>query len=229
VCGRYTNTGTQAQLARAFPEVAALADPVGCERFNVAPTDPVLVLVATADGGRRAGPLRWGLVPHWAADLKIGARMLNARSETVAERAAFRDLVATARRRCLVLADGWYEWLRAEDRRQPRVPMHYSLPGGEPFAFAGLWTTWRPPDGGERVGTCTILTTRANAVAAPVHDRMPVVLDGDDARAAWLDPSLDAGGVGELLAPLPDARLRVRPANPLVNSVRNDGPQCLAA
>src|SRR4051812_32095751 len=229
MCGRYTNTGTQTALARTFEEVRLMSGAVGCERYNVAPTDQVLAIVADGDGGRHAGGLRWGLVPHWAPDLKIGARMLNARAETVTEKSAFRDLVATGRRRCLVVADGWYEWLKAEDRKQPRVPVHYTLAEGAPFAFAGLWTRWRPRDGGDAVASCTILTTRANAIAAPVHDRMPVILAAEQARAMWLDHDLDGAAGSELLTPLPDELLRVRPASPLANSVRNDVPECLEA
>jgi putative SOS response-associated peptidase YedK len=125
------------------------------------------------------------------------------------------------------VADGFYEWIRPEDRKQPRVPMHYSLDVGESFAFAGLCTTWRPPDGGEELRSCTILTTTANAVVAPVHDRMPVILSDVELRAAWLDPDISADELLELLRPLDAERLSVRPANPVVNSARHEGPDCL--
>ncbi|HEY8583982.1 MAG TPA: SOS response-associated peptidase [Capillimicrobium sp.] len=229
MCGRYTNTLKQADLARTFPEAAGVADDALFERFNVAPTQDVLAVIAAKDGERRMGALRWGLVPFWAKDPKIGAKMVNARAETVASKPAFRDLVAHGRSRCLIVADGWYEWLRPEDPKAPRVPMHFSLDERRPFAFAGLWTWWRPKDdeGAERMATCTIVTTTANAVAGRFHDRMPVVLAEPGAQAAWLDPSLDAAGVAPLLAPLPDEELRVARANPLVNSHVNDGPKCL--
>ncbi len=225
MCGRYTNSPTRAQLAGAFPQVAALAGDVGFERFNVAPTDEVIALRAGHDGCE-ATRLHWGLIPHWAGDRRIASRLLNARSETVTSKPAFRELVQRAASRCLVLADGYYEWLRPESPRAPRQPMHYALTDGRPFAFAGLWTTWRDP-AGTPVHTCTILTTAANAIAAPVHDRMPVILADAAPRAAWLDPALDGDEIWPLLAPLPDELLRVAPANPLVNSVRNEGPQLL--
>lgn len=230
MCGRFTNTPKQADLARVFPEAAGVRDAALFERFNVAPTQEVLSIVAAKDGQRRMGGLRWGLVPFWADDPKIGARMINARAETLATKPAFRDLVARGRSRCLIVADGYYEWLRPEDPKAPRVPMHFSLPDRRPFAFAGLWTWWRPKHGTggqERLATCTIVTTAANAVAGRFHDRMPVILADPEAQAAWLDPSLDAAGVAPLLAPLPDGLLRVARANPCVNAHVHDGPECL--
>jgi putative SOS response-associated peptidase YedK len=227
VCGRFTNTLKREDLAKTFPEAARLPDAVGCERFNVAPTQEVLSVIARGDE-RRMGPLRWGLIPFWAKDPRIGAKMVNARAETLEFKPAFRDLVAQARSRCLVVADGYYEWLRPEDPKAPRIPMRFSLADGRPFAFAGLWTWWRPQDGADRLATCTIVTTRANAIAAPIHDRMPVMLCDEASRAAWLDPALDAAGVAPLLAPLADGELIVAPANPCVNSHVNDGPECLS-
>ncbi|HEU4659023.1 MAG TPA: SOS response-associated peptidase [Capillimicrobium sp.] len=232
MCGRFTNTLKQADLARTFPEAAGVSDGALFERFNVAPTQEVLAVIAGKDGERRMGGLRWGLVPFWADDPKIGAKMVNARAETLTTKPAFRDLVARGRSRCLIVADGYYEWLRPEDPKAPRVPMHFSLAGRRPFAFAGLWTWWRPkddPDGSRRLATCTIVTTTANATAARFHDRMPVMLCDPEAHAAWLDPALDAAGVAPLLAPLPDDELRVARANPCVNSHVNDGPECLEA
>ena len=229
MCGRYTSTLKQVDLARTFPEAAGVADPALFERFNVAPTQEVLAVIAAKDGERRMGPLRWGLVPFWAKDVKIGAKMVNARAETLASKPAFRDLVAKSRSRCLIVADGYYEWLRPEDPKAPRVPMHFSLEGRRPFAFAGLWTWWRPKDDAqaERLATCTIVTTTANATAARFHDRMPVMLCDEAAQAAWLDPALDAAGVAPLLQPLPEGLLQVAHANPCVNSHVNDGPECL--
>ncbi|UGS38186.1 SOS response-associated peptidase [Capillimicrobium parvum] len=228
MCGRYTNTLKREDLARIFPEAAHLADATGCERFNIAPTQDVLAVVERK-GERRMGPLRWGLVPFWAKDVKIGAKMVNARAETLDSKPAFRDLVAQARSRCLVVADGYYEWLRPEDPKAPKVPVHMALAGRRPFAFAGLWTWWRPPEGGERLATCTIVTTRANAEVAHVHDRMPVMLCDDDSRDAWLDPANDAAALAPLLEPLAAGLLTVTPANPCVNSHVNDGPECLEA
>lgn len=228
MCGRFTNTLKRKDLVAIFPEAASLPDEVGFERFNIAPTQDVLAVIQRR-GERRMGPLRWGLVPFWAKDVRAGAKLVNARAETLTTKAPFKDLVAHARSRCLIVADGYFEWLRPEDPKAPRVPLFLSLPGREPFAFAGLWTWWHPPDGGDRLATCTIVTTRANATVAAVHDRMPVILDDADERAAWLAAGLDPAGLAELLVPLADDRLTVAPASPLVNSHVNDGPELLVA
>jgi putative SOS response-associated peptidase YedK len=228
VCGRYTNTTTREQLAEHFPEVADLAGDGGFERFNIAPTQEVVALTLDKDGERTAARLRWGLIPHWSMDRQMASKLTNARSETVAEKPSFRSLVKTAEARALVLADGYYEWIRPEKRSEPRTPMHYRLADGRPFAFAGLWTSWRDPDSGEKIRTCTLLTTQANALAAAVHHRMPVILADAAARAAWLDPSLQGDDVAPLFAPLADELLCVAPANPLVNSARNEGARLLA-
>lgn len=233
MCGRFTQTLKRDDLVSIFPQAGTLSDdPQLYERFNVAPTDPVLAVVVTKEGERRMGPLRWGLIPFWAKDTRIGAKMINARAETLTEKPAFRELVKHSRSRCLIVADGYYEWLRPEDPTGQKIPMHMALAGGEPFAFAGLWTWWRDPAAGDdapRIASCTIITTAANATIRPVHDRMPVILADADARSAWLDPAGDDGGVIELLRPLPDDALTVAPANPLVNSVANQGPELLIA
>ncbi len=233
MCGRYTQTLKRDDLAAIFPEAANVTSDEGFERYNVAPTQEVLAVIERR-GERRMGLLRWGLIPFWAKDTKIGAKMVNARAESLREKAAFRDLVEHARSRCLIVADGYYEWLRPEDPKAPRVPMWLSLTDRRPFAFAGLWTWWRGgPDGSnnreDRIASCTIITTTANATVAPVHDRMPVILADEATRSAWLDPALDGAGVRDLLVPLPDAALTVAPANPLVNSHVNDGPELLVA
>ncbi len=229
MCGRFTQTLKREDLAHVFPEAASASGDVGFERFNVAPTQDVLAVIAR-DGERRMGTLRWGLVPFWAKDPRIGAKMVNARAETLADKPAFRDLVERSRSRCLIVADGYYEWLKPEDPKAPRVPMRFSFADGRAFAFAGLWTWWRPQDGGkdDRLATCTIVTTAANRIAAPVHDRMPAILADEAARAAWLDEALDGAAPRALLAPLADdAGLVAAPANPCVNSHVNDGPECL--
>jgi putative SOS response-associated peptidase YedK len=222
MCGRYSNTGRRAdpfqvgiaeRLRVALPESDA-----GFERFNIAPTDEVLAVVEDQTG-RRLPLLRWGLVPEWADATKLRFPMINARSETVRERPAYRSLVEKAEHRCLVLADGWYEWQGPEDPRQPRRPVYFSLPDQAPFCFAGLWTG--------STSSCTILTCPANDLARPIHDRMPVVLREPAAWDAWLDSGLGGEDVSALLAPLPSGELSVRAANPVVNSVRNDGPDCL--
>ena len=201
--------------------VAQLEHEQGYERFNIAPTDEVLAAVDD-QRGRRLELLRWGLIPHWARHEQPRFPMINARAETVSERPAYRDLIQRAEHRCLVLADGWYEWQKPEDPKQPRRPMRFSLPGGEPFCFAGLWASGPTP-------SCTIVTCEANDLGRPIHDRMPVVLADSSGREAWLDARLDGREVSELLRPLPADRLSIRPASPLVNSVKNDGPECLSA
>jgi putative SOS response-associated peptidase YedK len=183
------------------------------ERFNVAPTEEVPAIVEDSRG-RRAQLLRWGLVPAWARQLNTGLTLINARAETVASSRVYAGLVERASHRCLVLADGFYEWVAAEDPKQPRVPLRFSLAGGASFCFAGLWTTWR-----DEVRSCSVLTTVANELVAPVHDRMPVVLAEPAAWKAWLDPGLAAQDVAALLAPLPAGSLEVAPADPVLLAV----------
>jgi putative SOS response-associated peptidase YedK len=227
MCGRFTQTLKRDDLIGVFPQVAGVGDDHDLfERFNVAPTQDVLAVIERK-GERRMGPLRWGLVPFWAKDVKVGARMINARMETLATKAPFKDLVAHERSRCLIVADGYYEWLKPEDPKAPRVPMYFTLPGHEPFAFAGLWTWWNPPGDGERLASATIITTAANRTVAPIHDRMPAILPDAAARDAWLAPGAEVDDLMPLLAPLPDDLVSVAPANPLVNSYANEGPELL--
>jgi putative SOS response-associated peptidase YedK len=198
----------------------------GFERFNIAPSQKVLGVVDDRDG-RRIEELRWGLVPHWAKELNTRFSMINARGETLDQRAAYRRLVARAGNRCLVLADGWYEWQRPEDPRQPKRPLYFSLTGGGLFCFAGLWTRWSSP-GGQVVQSCTIITCGANELVRPVHDSMPVVFSEPELCQSWLHPSLDSAAAPELLAPIPAEGMVVPPASPVVNSARHDAPDCLA-
>ena len=222
MCGRYTLTTVGGRLLAERFEVGEEPEAATLGRFNVCPTEPIAI-VGAEDGARAARTARWGLVPPWARRLGGGFQPINARAETVAEKPPFAELFARPERRCLVLADGWYEWLRPEDPKGERVPFRYTVDGGEPFAFAGLWGRRRLD--GELVLSATVLTTRANGVCGPVHDRMPVVLGGPDEEAAWL---AGAGG-DELLAPLADARVTVRPANPAVNRAGVEGPELLEA
>jgi putative SOS response-associated peptidase YedK len=223
MCGRFTLTaGQRSALETRFG--AALPDGA-LERFNVAPTESLLAVCGPEREGRL---LRWGLVPHWAKDLKVGARMINARSETAGTKAPFASLVPEPRRRCLILADGFYEWLRSEDKRQPRQPFWFRVDEGEPFAFAGLWARARV--GGELVESATILTTTPNAVVARLHDRMPVILPGPDAEAAWLSADVSGEEALGLCRPIDAARMSAQPANPAVNKPDPDaeGPHLLA-
>ncbi len=167
--------------------------------------------------------VRWGLLPHWAKDPKIAFKMINARAETLAEKQAFRSLIG--KYRCLVVADGFYEWRLAADGKT-KLPLHFQLADGSPFAFAGLWTSRVEEETGERTDSCTIITTRPNDLVAPAHDRMPVILPAD-LESVWLDPDLPREHALALLEPYKPAAMRAAPASCLVNSVKNDGPALL--
>lgn len=225
MCGRYTNTKRPEELDEHFGVPIKASN--GCERFNVAPTEEVLAIVAPK-GEREARLLRWGLVPPWASDLKGSAKMINARMETVTTTPAYRALIPKASRRALQLADGWYEWLKAEKRGEPRQPFFFQVDGGEPFAFAAVWTPAKI--GEEWVQSVALLTCDAqpNHVAAAVHGRMPVVLADEDAQQAWLDPSVGAEEALSLCGPLPASRLSAQAANPEVNKPGGpEGPELL--
>src|SRR5580700_5140912 len=217
MCGRYTNTAGPEELNDRF-RVPITSD-AGTRRFNIAPTEEVLAIVAP-HGEPEAQLLRWGLIPHWAKDLKGAAKMINARIETVVSKPAFRELVPKSSRRALQLADGYFEWLKPERRGEPRQPFYFQVDGGVPFAFAALWTPAKLED--ERwVHSVSLLTCDAssNRTAAAIHDRMPVILADADLQRAWLDPSLDAQEALALCGPLPEQRLSAHPANPAVNKV----------
>lgn len=220
MCGRYTLILDISLLRERFRfEVGE--DFTYVPRYNIAPSQPVLAVLS--DGKRRRGGyLRWGLIPPWAKDPSIGHRMINARLETAAEKPAFRE--ALRRKRCLIPADGFYEWKRTASGK---VPVRCVLRSRRPFAFAGLWQTWRSP-AGETVHSCTILTTRANERLAAIHDRMPVILP-PDLEEAWLDPALREPDLfRELLQPYPEEELEVYEVNPLVNRAGIDTPECIA-
>jgi len=214
MCGRYTNTAGPEELNDRFS--VPITTDVGTRRFNVAPTEEVLAIVAPK-GEAEARVLRWGLVPPWAEDLKGGGRMINARIETVTSTPAYRALIPKASRRALQIADGYFEWLKPERRGEPRQPFFFQVDGGVPFAFAALWTPAKVQ--GEWVQSVSLLTCDAspNRVAAGIHDRMPVILADRDAQRAWLDPALGAEEALELCGPLPTERLSAQPANPAVN------------
>lgn len=226
MCGRYTNTVGPEELNEHFG--VPMLGGAGTRRFNIAPTEQVLAIVAPR-GAPEARMLRWGLVPHWAKSLDVGNRMINARMETVTRSPAYRPLIATSHRRALQLADGWYEWLKAERRGETPQPFLFQVDGGVPFAFAALWAPARI--GGEHVESVALLTRDAtpNRIAAAVHDRMPVILADRDAQRAWLDPALDAEEALALCGPLPAERLSATPANPAVNRPGVEGPELLVA
>ncbi len=217
MCGRYSLTSKLNNLQARFDFEAG--NLVYRSRYNVAPTQEVLAVVN--DGRNRAGFLRWGLVTSWAKAPRIGSRMINARAETVAEKPAFRQ--ALRKRRCLVLADGFYEWKKEGGAK---VPMYIASRSREPFGMAGLWETWKTPSG-EPLHSCTIITTSANSLMEPIHDRMPVILT-QEAEAAWLDRGIDDPvALTRLLVPYPAPELEAYPVSTLVNSPSNDTPECL--
>lgn len=229
MCGRYTNTAGRGPIESHFD--IRLPSDAGLGRYNVAPTEQILAIVRGRDGEPKARVVRWGLVPWWSKDAKGAARMINARSETAAQKPAFRELIASADGRALIVADGWFEWLRPEDPRQPRQPFHFTVDDGGPFAFAALWAHAKID--GERLETATIITVdaRANRVASPIHDRMPAVLPDRASERAWLSGELDAKSALALCAPLPAARTHAAPANPRVNKsgLDEEGPDLLVA
>jgi putative SOS response-associated peptidase YedK len=220
MCGRFTLFVDPKDLMDAFP---GFETPVEwTPRYNIAPSQPVAVIAN--NGQNKIEFFRWGLVPFWAKDLKIGNRMINARAETVAEKPSFR--AAYRRRRCLVLADGFYEW-RKEPGQRAKTPMYIRLKSGEPFAFAGLWETWRSPDD-QTVLSCNIITTRPNSLVERIHNRMPVILE-PQAYDLWLDPAEQSPEkLGVWLKPYPASQMTAYPVSRLVNSPSNDSPDCIA-
>jgi len=218
-CGRYRLSRRKQLVEEYFDCGSDGADWV--PRFNIAPTQPVAVIRQNPKEPRRElFLLRWGLIPSWAKDASAAAQMINARSETAATKPAFRDALKS--RRCLIPADGFYEWQRAGKTKQPYC---FEVNNGELFAFAGLWDRWKDPSG-DWIKSCSILTTTPNAVTSAIHDRMPVVLH-PDCYDLWLDPSMtDMQVVSELLKPC-DARLmRSYPVSTRINYVANDDEEC---
>jgi putative SOS response-associated peptidase YedK len=221
VCGRYT-------LATPDPAAVRARFPIGesievRRRYNVAPGDEVLAVTTDREGHPRGELLRWGLVPTWARTPDTGLKMINARVETVAERPAFSR--ALQRFRCLIIADGFYEWRPVPSG--PKQGFHITRDDGEPFAFAGLWSIWHGDDG-KNLRTCTILTTAANSAIAHLHDRMPIIL-APEAEEPWLEHSTETEQLDRLLGGLSPSGTAVRPVGPAVNDARYDGPECLAA
>jgi len=216
MCGRFTQERAASELADIFAAEPLVDDPGG--RYNVAPTDPAVVVVEKGD--RRAlVEYRWGLIPHWATDASGASRTINARAETLSTSPTFRE--SFRRRRCLVPAGGFYEWRR--DGRA-RLPFHIRRRDGRPLALAGLWSGWRDALSGEVRRTFTIVTTGPNELIADLHDRMPVIIE-ESAWDLWLDPApRDPGELNGLLVPSDPASLELYPVEPLVNNVRNNGP-----
>lgn len=217
MCGRYTLITDISRIAESFGVAPTLeAQP----RYNIAPTQDIVAILN--NGSPHLSLLRWGLIPAWAKDETIGSRMINARAETLAEKPSFRGLLRG--KRCLVVADGFYEW-QAEGKS--KTPMYITLQDGQPFAFAGLWDLWKSPDG-RQVQSCTIVTTEPNELMAPIHNRMPAILR-PKAYEDWLNPQLrDEQVLTHLLKPYPTELMKARAVSKLVNNPRNDVAEILA-
>jgi putative SOS response-associated peptidase YedK len=219
MCGRFTLTADPEELRQAFPwlNVPDNLQP----RYNIAPTQPVAVV--PNDGKNQLDYYVWGLIPSWAKDPEIGNRLINARAETLAEKPSFRS--AFKRRRCLILADGFYEWRQSPVQRV-KVPTYIQVDSGKPFAFAGLWENWHSSDGSE-ILSCTIITTQPNALMQEIHNRMPVILP-ESAYSLWLDPQEHkAAELMPLLQPYTASTMRAFPVSTLVNSPATDAPELI--
>lgn len=219
MCGRYTIT-IDADSAR--EDLGIVQMPADfTPRFNVAPTQPIAVV---ADANTRAAEwMRWGLIPSWAKDPSIGSKLINARAETVNEKPSFR--AAFAKRRCLILADGFYEWQKGAGAKGRSQPYYFRREDGKPFAFAGLWEFWKSPEG-EPIRSATIITTAANDLVRPVHERMPVMLSGDDLWT-WLEGASESDLLA-LLKPYPPEQMMRFPVSPMVNRPEYDRPDLIA-
>ncbi len=232
MCGRFTLNQSAAALAQVFhvhevPDLAA--------QYNIAPTQMVATVLQNPEGGKREfKQLHWGLIPSWAKDSGMGVKLINARAETIAEKPAFRS--AFKHRRCLVLADGFYEWQGQQGKKQP---FYFRLQDGQPFAFAGLWERWRQPvrvasptgEAGtptnEEIISCTILTTAANELLQPIHERMPVILEPQD-YDLWLDSQVQTPQtLQQLLRPYPAPAMTAYPVSTLVNNSRHNSSECI--
>jgi putative SOS response-associated peptidase YedK len=219
MCGRFTLTLDPGDLREELD-----LGPIAVElyaRFNIAPTQPVAV-VTEADK-RQVELFKWGLIPSWTKDPTIGSRLINARSETLAEKPSFRK--AFERRRCLILADGFFEWAHAIEKTARKTPYYFHLVSGKAFTFAGLWEFWRSPSG-EEIRSCTIITCPANERIAAFHDRMPVILP-EAVRWKWLDPAAKPASLNSFLVPYPAGEIAYHPVSTMVNSPTVDDPACV--
>jgi putative SOS response-associated peptidase YedK len=217
MCGRFTRSQSIPAIAEEFGVDQASFDLE--PSYNVAPTQEVAVIII--DGVKQLVPMQWGLVPSWAKDPSVGSKMINARAETITEKASYRS--AFKKRRCLVVADGFYEW---QNWGGAKRPMYIRLKSGKPFGFAGLYEVWSPPEGKE-LTTCTIITTEANEMVQPIHERMPVIIPREH-QDRWLDPKTeDHTRLLELLKPYPSDQIEAYPVSKRVNSPRNNSPECI--
>lgn len=221
MCGRFTLRTPTETVAALFE---GLSFPERVPRYNIAPTQNVLCVRQDKQGRSEAVDLRWGLVPSWAKDLKMGARMINARGETVAEKPSFR--AAFKRRRCLVLADGFYEWKKTENGKQP---YYITLLDEQPFCFAGLWEAWqdKSTDDSTVIQSCTVITTSANELMQPLHDRMPVILPPKH-YDLWLDREFaDRESLEQMVVPFSSDEMKAVAVSTIVNKATNETPECV--
>ena len=223
MCGRFTLKTDPETLTETFPSFTTPAADEMAPRYNIAPSQPVAVV--PNNGENSVEFFQWGLIPSWAKDPKIGNRMINARSETLAEKPSFRT--PYKRRRCLILSDGFYEW-RSEPGSKSKTPIYIRLKSEKPFAFAGLWEAWYPSTDDDPLLSCTIITTSPNSLMETIHRRMPVILE-PDAYDLWLDPSEQSPKqLDGLLKPYPAEEMMAYPVSRLVNRPSNDSPDCIA-
>ena len=221
MCGRFTQISSSTEIARVFN----LAYVPHLEpRYNIAPTQKVAgILRSNHESEREFKWLRWGLIPHWAKEQSIGNKLINARGETVAQKPSFRS--AFRRSRCLIVASGFYEWQQQKNRRQP---FYIQQIDNLPFALAGLWSTWKSLEE-ETIDTCTIITTEANEIMQPIHQRMPVILESTN-YDLWLDPTVRQPELLQsLVIPYDSDKLKAYPVSTLVNNPRNDNPECISS
>jgi putative SOS response-associated peptidase YedK len=219
MCGRFTLHSSSEKIAEIF-DLKSVGDIE--PQYNIAPTQLVgAVLNSSKNDTREFNYFRWGLIPSWAKDKSIGAKLINARAETVADKPSFRN--AFKRRRCLIVADGFYEWQKTEGKKQP---FYFRLKNDQPFAFAGLWEKWESPSS-EEINSCTILTTSANELLKPLHDRMPVILSVSD-YDLWLDTKVQTSEpLQKLLHPYPESAMTGNPVSTLVNNPKHNSSDCI--
>jgi Uncharacterized conserved protein len=217
MCGRFTRAVSTAIIQKEF-DVDEVSDDFG-PSYNIAPTQEVAVIVS--DGKKQLVKVRWGLVPSWAKELSVGNKMINARAETITEKASFKR--AFKKRRCLIVADGFYEWQKVGETKRP---IYIRLKSGKPFGFAGIYETWESEQG-EQIITCAIITTGANELMKPIHDRMPVIVPKENENL-WLDPGTgDQDLLLEMLKPYPADAMEAYPVSKRVNTPSNNSPECI--
>ena len=217
MCGRFTLSQPTDAIASAF-NIAQI--PPLEPRYNIAPTQLIPSILSAPGGEKQLQMLRWGLIPSWAKDAKISTKLINARAETVSEKPSFK--AAFKRRRCLIVADGFYEWQRQEKQKQP---YYFRLQNAQLFAFAGLWEQWKSPDE-DIINSCTILTTEANDLLRPIHDRMPVILESKD-YGLWLDSEAQQPQLQQLLRPYQADLMTSYTVSTKVNNPKNNTPECI--